>query len=178
MKTFILKMAVRLSLGGCFFLVTMASVQAAETNYKFDFGNGKVEAGYRQVTAGMLYSKEKGYGFEPGATIREVDRGGDALRGDYVTSGSLFKFSVALPEGNYRVTVILGDASGESRTTVKAENRRLYLEGIATARGKFEVRTFVVNIRTPELSLGNAIKLDTREWECRDEYGRHAYLGR
>jgi len=31
--------------------------------------------------------------------------------------------------------------------TVKAESRRLMLEQVATAAGKFETRTFVVNVR-------------------------------
>lgn len=35
--------------------------------------------------------------------------------------------SVAVPEGNYRVTVELGDAQRASSTTVKSENRRLML---------------------------------------------------
>ena len=36
--------------------------------------------------------------------------------------------SVAVPEGNYRVTVKLGDARAATSTTVKSENRRLMLE--------------------------------------------------
>src|SRR5882672_8877314 len=50
---------------------------------KFDFGPGKVAAGYTQVVANTLYSSELGYGFEPGASISCIDRGGkDALRSD------------------------------------------------------------------------------------------------
>ena len=48
--------------------------------------------------------------------------------------------SVALPEGNYHVTVTLGDRDGESTTTVKAESRRLMLEKVRTAPGKFATR--------------------------------------
>jgi len=41
-----------------------------------------------------------------------------------------FYFSVAVPEeGNYRVTVMLGDRDAESVTTVKAELRRLMYGG-------------------------------------------------
>jgi lysophospholipase L1-like esterase len=45
----------------------------------------------------------------------------------------------------------LGDALAPSRTTVKAEARRLMLEDIFTAKGKFTTRSFVVNVRTPAL---------------------------
>jgi lysophospholipase L1-like esterase len=70
---------------------------------------------------------------------------------------------VAVPPGNYRVTLTLGDAQGESTTTVKAETRRLVLERIHTASGDFVTRSFMVNVRTPAVSPGNALKLDTRE---------------
>jgi lysophospholipase L1-like esterase len=145
-------------------VAAIAAHQATPTNYRFDFGSGKVASGYTQVKAGELYSKETGYGFEPGSVIQEVDRGGDPLTGDFVTSETFFKFSVALPEGNYKVTVTLGDASGESITTVKSETRRLMLERIATAKGKFETLTFLVNTRSTKMSPGNELKLDSREW--------------
>ena len=52
-----------------------------------------------------------------------------------------------LPEGNYNIKITFGDAAGESVNTVKAETRRLILEGLRTANGKFETRTITVNIR-------------------------------
>src|SRR5262249_49179472 len=88
---------------------------ADETRYQFDFGSGKVAPGFVPVLPDTIYDQERGYGFEPGATITAVDRGGDdPLRGDFCTSDRPFSFSVALPEGNYQVTVTLGDRAGES----------------------------------------------------------------
>jgi lysophospholipase L1-like esterase len=72
-------------------------------------------------------------------------------------------FSVALPEGNYRITVTFGDAEDESVNTVKAESRRLMLETVRTAWGKFEARTFTVNIRTPRIPGGDPVRLKERE---------------
>jgi lysophospholipase L1-like esterase len=93
-----------------------------------------------------------------------VERGGkDALRGDFCTSDKPFFFSVALPEGNYNVTVTLGDAAGASTTTIKAELRRLLLEEVHTAKGRFATRTFTVNIRTPQIAGGGEVKLKDRE---------------
>src|SRR2546425_13324706 len=66
--------------------------------YTFDFGPGKVAPGYKQVLATTIYSKELGYGFEPGAKVTCLDRGGsDLLRSDFCTSDQPFYFSVALP---------------------------------------------------------------------------------
>ena len=109
--------------------IVAGKVQAKVTNqttWKFDFGPGKVAKGYLQVLANTTYSKEIGYGFEPGAKVTCLDRSGkDALRSDFCASNQPFYFSVALPEGNYDVTVTLGDAQEETTTTVKAELRRL-----------------------------------------------------
>src|ERR1044072_6191243 len=130
---------------------------------KFDFGPGKVKDGYRQVLPATLYTKELGYGFEPGAQVTCEDRGGDALRGDFCTAATPFYFSGALPEGNYDVTITFGERAGESVTTVKAELRRLMLEEVRTARGRFETRTFTVNVGTPESSTGGIVKLKDRQ---------------
>ncbi|HEX8774111.1 MAG TPA: rhamnogalacturonan acetylesterase [Pyrinomonadaceae bacterium] len=141
-----------------------ARAQGNRTVWRFDFGPGRVAAGYRQVLATTVYSKETGYGFEPGAEIQCVDRGGrDDLRSDLCASDKPFYFSAALPEGNYNVTVTFGDKNGETTATVKAELRRLMVEKVHTARGKFETRTFTVNIRTPQISTGGGVKLKERE---------------
>src|SRR5882724_6638655 len=113
--------------------------------WKFDFGPGKVAPGYTQVLQQTTYSKEAGYGFEPGSNISCVDRGGkNALQSDLCTSDQPFFFSVALPEGNYNVTITFGDQDAETNTTVKAELRRLMLEEVYTAARKFATRSFTV----------------------------------
>jgi len=145
-----------------------------QTNWKFDFGPGKVAPGYTQVLADTVYSKELGYGFEPGAKVTCLDRGGkNALRSDFCTSNQPFYFSVTLPEGNYDVTVTLGDAQEETTTTVMAELRRLMLERVQTARGKFVTRRFTVNVRTPQIAGDGEVKLKdrekTNEWWAWDE---------
>ena len=128
---------------------------APATDFKFQFGAANAMPGYTLVPPSQIYSKEIGYGFEPGATLTAV--------ANAVTSAQPFLFSVAVPEGNYRVTVTLGDPTADAITTVKAESRRLMLERIRTAAGKFETRTFTVNVRTPKISTGGEVNLDSRE---------------
>jgi lysophospholipase L1-like esterase len=151
-------------------LLAAAPLRAAEpasapaTAFKFQFGAETAAPGYTLVAPARLYSKEAGYGFEPGATVTNVTQeGGDVLHRGAVTGARPFLFSVAVPEGNYRVTVLLGDPKAEAITTVKAEQRRLMLERIHTAAGKFETRTFTVNVRTPQISTGGMVNLDSRE---------------
>lgn len=138
--------------------------KSPDVKLRFDFGPGKVAPGYTQVKQASMYSKEAGFGFEPGAPISCLDRGGkDPLRSDFCTSERPFYFSVSLPEGNYNVTVTFGDATGESTTTVKAELRRLMLERVETDRGKFETRRFTVNVRTPRIAGDGEVRLKDRE---------------
>lgn len=132
--------------------------------YKFDFGPGRVAPGYTPATPADAYSPQRGYGFEPGAEVTCLDRGGkNPLRGDFCTGHKPFLFSVAVPEGNYNVTVTFGDAQGESVATVKAESRQLVVEKSQTAPGRFETRAFTVNVRNSKLPDGGTVKLKPRE---------------
>lgn len=111
-----------------------------------------------------LYSKGSGYGFEPGSQVTCVDR----RKRQMITSGVCysdqpFYFSAAVPEGNYKVTITFGDELAATSTVVKAELRRLMLEKVSTAKGKFITRSFIVNIRTPQISTGGEVKLKDRE---------------
>ena len=145
------------------FSVSPSPAADRPTAFKFDFGTAQAAPGYTPVPPDAAYSKQRGWGFEPGAKISAIDRGDDALLGDFCTSDRPFLFSVDLPEGNYTVTVVLGDAAGTSTNTIKAESRRLMLENVVTARGKFSTNSFTVNIRTPEIAGGGAVKLKPRE---------------
>ena len=67
------------------------------------------------------------------------------------SSDKPFFFSATLPEGSYRVTVVLGSDQA-STTTVWAEARRLMLEKVATRPGDSIKRSFDVNVRYPEFT--------------------------
>lgn len=128
----------------------------------FDFGTGKAASGHTQVQATDLYSMDKGFGFEPGASVICSAAGGRSLSGN-CSSNKPFYFSAAVPEGNYKVTVTFGDKTGATVTTVKAELRRLMLERVETPKGKFVTASFIVNIRTPMIEGGGEVKLKDRE---------------
>jgi lysophospholipase L1-like esterase len=95
------------------------------------------------------------------------------LRSDFCTSDKPFYFSVTLPEGNYQVTLTLGAPDAATVTTVKAELRRLMLERIETAPGKFAARSFTVNVRTAHIAGDIEVRLKDREktteWWAWDE---------
>jgi lysophospholipase L1-like esterase len=152
-------------------LCTSRSAAAA----RFSFGPGPIPAGYTQVLPGAVYSATLGYGFEPGSDVTAIDRGGpDPLRRHFCTGLHPFLFSVALAEGNYTVTVVLGDPMGEATTTIKAELRRLEVEEQHTDFGRTATRTFVVNLRTPRIGPDREVHLKPREktGEARDWDGK------
>ncbi len=86
------------------------------------------------------------------------------VAGKACTSDKPFFFSVPIPEGNYRVTVVLGGPQA-SVTTVRAEGRRLMLEKIATKPNASLTRVFDTNVRYPEINgdPNNRVRLKDRE---------------
>ncbi|WP_443938964.1 rhamnogalacturonan acetylesterase [Pedobacter sp. MW01-1-1] len=145
-------------------LFLSTSVYAQKTSYKFDFGPGKTQKGYLQVLAADTYSKEKGYGFDLDSKVTDLNQGGkNALTDGLVKADKPFYFSVNLSEGNYKVTLTLGAAKLASKTTVKAESRRLMLENIETKPGEVVTKTFIVNIKDKNIAGGTVVGLKPRE---------------
>jgi lysophospholipase L1-like esterase len=121
--------------------------------FKFAFGPGRAAEGYTRVLPDDVYSIEKGYGFDLGPKPVGISGdGGDPRTDGCVTiSEAPFFFSVKVPEGNYRVTVTLGDPLRESDTTIRTESGHIMAVGIRTAAGQFVTRTFYANVRRPQL---------------------------
>ena len=143
--------------------IACTAIFAAPREHRFDFGSIQPVAGYLPVTADMAYTAARGYGFEPGAKITDCHHSGDALRRDFCTGERPFFFSVDLPEGNYRVTLLLGDPMGESHTVVKAESRRLVLPPVDTKIGELVTASFLVHLRNARLPDGSQVRLKPRE---------------
>lgn len=133
-----------------------AQQASANTAWKFACGAGKTHSGITRLTATSLYGKESTSGFDLGTTPSSFTT--TSCVGD-----KPFFFSVAVPEGNYRVTLELGDKQSASVDTVKAESRRLMVFQAKTAPGKFVKEEFTVNVRYPEISQTEAVKRKPRE---------------
>ena len=74
-----------------------------------------------------------------------------------------FYFSVKVPDGNYRVKVVLGGKKN-SNTTVRAEGRRLLIDNINISKKKDEQTfEFAVNKRSPIIEEGKSVKIKERE---------------
>lgn len=122
-------------------IVAMAMLPAAALAETYDM-TGK--------TPMPVYSDATGYGYE---AAPEVTKG----------QVSPYYFSVKVPDGNYLVTVELGDKKKAGNTTLRAENRRLMAENVATAKGESKIVSFIVNKRSPQIDAKNHVELKPRE---------------
>jgi len=129
-------------------MIFLASLTSkGQTSFKFDFGTGKVKGPDVRVAASDAYSPAAGHGFDFGTA----------------PGNAPFYFSVKVPEGNYKVTVKIGDQTQPTETTIKAESRRLMVDDVHTAKGKFITKTFIVNIKDRNITGGEQVKLKPRE---------------
>ena len=151
------------------FLLSFVTNLAVAQSFRFDFGTGTPANGYTKVTPDSKFSYAAGFGFNEVSKVIAVKRkGNDILKCDYIASNKPFYFSVKIPEGNYDVKIILGDKEGTSATTVRAENRRLFLQNIKTKKGEIVEKVFTVHVRESIIrdAKGNAVstvKLKPRE---------------
>mgnify|MGYP001544919499 CR=1 FL=1 len=138
----------RMTAGGLFFALLVLFVAGPAL--------GLAEVQRYDLTTETAFTPERGHGFDLGTAPN--------------AGGQPFFFSVALPEGTYRVTVTLGDAQAASDNTIKAESRQLVLEHVTTRPGEIVTRSFLVNVRNnrlvpPEKNApgGSAVLLNERE---------------
>ena len=98
------------------------------------------------------YSEETGYGYDllPAPNLKKP-------------TGEPFYFSVKVPDGNYRVSLVLGSKKFAGETTVRAEARRLMFENIATKKKETKTLQFTVNKREPQIDNKSRVRIKDRE---------------
>lgn len=137
-------------------------LNAQPSSYNFDFsGKKKAKEGYILVTPETLYTPESGYGYDfVGGHTQEENR---QLSIAHCKSGKPFYFSVDVPDGNYRVTIIVGNHRKAGLTTLRGESRRLFYERVATRRGEYKTCTFTINKRNTLIEGDEHVRIKTRE---------------
>jgi len=132
------------------FLATVVLPISAPTlspplNFDFGTASSPVASGYTRVSQATLYSASLGFGWS--SSLGGRDRGApDALRRDLCQSGWDRTFSVDLANGEYGVTVIIGDNSyAHDNIDVLAEGS-VKVNDLDVAAGSFAERTFTVSV--------------------------------
>lgn len=117
-----------------------------------------------QVKATDVCTDAKGYGYDYQYVIDEARK---QQTESFRLSDGIFYFSVAVPDGNYKVTVTVGSKKKAASTTVRAESRRLYVQDAKTKKGEFKTYSFVVNKHNTDIILPDGkkdiVKLTPRE---------------
>lgn len=128
-----------------FFLFAGMTLFAEER--KFYFGEDSKD-GFVKVTPDLVYGEKSCWGYD----LRTRPAGNNP-----------FFFSVDLPEGSYRVTLLLGNEYHATHTTIRSESRRLMLQNIETAAGEFITRSFTVHIRNMRIDTTQSVRIKPRE---------------
>ena len=136
------------------FVLTLHSSLFALHAQTFSF-DGKDKSAI-QIKQADVFSAEKGYGYDFQNIVAEAYK---TQTETFRLSDGIFYFSVAVPDGNYKVTVTLGNKKKAGSTTVRAESRRLFLQDIPTRKGEFKTYSFIVNKRNTSIydAQGKAI---------------------
>ena len=122
---------------------------------RFDFGTATspVQAGYLQVTQATVYGIHAGnltYGWQSGSILSTNRTTGTALQRDinYTRDGT---FAVAVPNGSYQVTVMMGDVQ------YAHDRMGVFLEGVQvddiTTNRTVVSRTYNVTVADGQLTL-------------------------
>lgn len=136
-------------------LLTAIGIEAQ--TYKFDFAPGKkAKEGYTKITPADRYTDEKGYGYDlqPSPALQSSPKNKPAAP---------FFFSVSVPDGNYRVTAIVGSKRTAGETSVRGESRRLFFENLKTRKGELKPCSFVINKRDTHISDKEKVRIKPRE---------------
>lgn len=134
-------------------LFALAAGSAFAQSYNFSFDGRDKSA--TQVKATDVFNEERGYGYDFQYVIDEARK---KQTNDFRLSDGILYFSVAVPDGSYKVTVTLGSKKKKASTTVRAESRRLYVFNEQTKKGEFKTFSFVVNKRNTEILLPDGKK--------------------
>lgn len=141
-------------------LFLLLAIPCMAQTYSFDGRNKNAI----QVKPTDTYTDEKGYGYDYQYVI---DAAKKQQTESFRLSDGIFYFSVALPDGNYRVTATVGSKKKASSTTLRAESRRLYVHDAAAKKGEFRTYSFVVNKHNTTITLPDGktdiVKVTPRE---------------
>lgn len=108
------------------------------------------------INTPVNYNNQLGYGFDFNSVKNVV------FNKKSIAAKSSIYFSIKLPEGNYKIDVVLGGKKSAT-TTIKAESRRLMLKEQSTNKKESISYSFAVNVRTPNINDNNKINIKDRE---------------
>lgn len=140
----------------CLVLSHNVFAQSNDITKNFYFGKKLCETSGTIIDKPILYNNALGYGFDY-QSVENVVFNKKSIAGD-----TSVYFSVKLPEGNYKIEVVIGGKKS-SNTSIKAESRRLMLKEIKLKKNETSKHVFTVNVRSPKINEQASIKVKDRD---------------
>ena len=134
--------------------IVFFNIHAQNNNFYFSKKTTKKDG--TLINKAVQYNDEIGFGFDF-KSAKNVK-----FNKESISSESSIYFSVKLPEGNYKIDVVLG-GNKTSNTTIKAESRRLMLKELKLSKKETSNYTFTVNVRTPKIDDNQLVKVKDRD---------------
>ncbi|GII98344.1 fibronectin type 3 domain-containing protein [Sediminihabitans luteus] len=148
---------------------TVSSLSAPEPSLpddgvlSFDLGSGETAPGSTRIDAGTAYTAENRAGFVDVDEVTATDRGtDDAVRSDFVTVGDT-ELVIDVPDGDYTVDLIAGDAQGSTDVAITAEEMAK-VQPTAKSAGQYLEMSFDIAVVDGQLNLrfaGTAANLNS-----------------
>jgi fibronectin type 3 domain-containing protein len=135
--------------------IVLAPPPSGTSQYDFGTGDSPLAANYTEVLQGTSYAAG-GYGWTSTSGLESRDRGApaDDLKTDFVMHTSAARtFKTDIPNGNYAVTVTMGDNDFAHDDMVVKANGVTQLSDVDAAAGAFEENAFNVTVSTGSLEL-------------------------
>ncbi len=144
-------------------LLFLCSPLGAQQSMRFDCTFGKLAGTAKRLDMNSLYPAGGDPPGAPPAFGFDLHTAPGVFEANACLSDKPFFFSVAAPDGDYRVALTLGGPHS-SVTTVRAESRRLLLREQSIPANATQTYTFVLNVRTPGIGgTTTQVKLKPRE---------------
>lgn len=119
----------------------------------FDFGIKEVVPGYTKIRPDTYYSAETGFGFTSDSSVYGRFRvGEDILRSDFCIPQKAV-FVLDIPDGIYRVTLLLGDALADTSTVIRAGEGKHMLDKLDIPAGQYLRESFAIRVTGNQLKL-------------------------
>ncbi len=135
---------------------TLTAFYRAVQGWYFDLGtpSSPVESGYVGVNETTLYDASLGYGWTNALGLYSRDRGApDDLKRDFVCSRQDATFNVDLPNGDYTITLIIGDNDWTQDLMHVYAEGILVIDDLTVQKGTFQEISFTVTVTDGQLNL-------------------------
>jgi lysophospholipase L1-like esterase len=141
-------------------------------SYHFDFGINETEPGYTKIRPDTRYSPETRFGFSSDSIVFGRSRvGADSLRSDFCIPQRAV-FLLDIPDGIYRITLLLGDALADTSTVIRAGDGKYVLDILNVPAGQYVRESFAMRIIGGQLKLsfsGAAPRMNAIDVEADNE---------